>query len=103
MGLYLDIPQGRSRRAVSEIGNQSEEQAMSTDTTDAIYKNGLAANIISLRHTLARAMIDATTACKDLENSQYRAAVGAVIPIDQALKDARALLDTIFILNRNLN
>ena len=76
---------------------------MSTDTTDATYDIALAATIISLRHTLARAMVDATTACKDLEAGQYRAAVGAVIPIDQTLKDARALLDTIFILNRNLN
>jgi hypothetical protein len=76
---------------------------MSTDTTDAIYKTALAATIILLRHTLARAMVDATTACEDLEAGQYRAAVGAVIPIDQALKAARALLDTIFILNRNLN
>jgi hypothetical protein len=76
---------------------------MSADTTDGIHKNGLGATIISLRHTLARAMVDATAACKDLEAGQYRAAVGAVIPIDQALKDARALLDTIFILNRNLS
>jgi hypothetical protein len=76
---------------------------MSTDTTDAIYKNALAATIISLRHALAAAMVDATTACQDLENGNPRAAVGAVIPISQALDDARALLDTIFILNRNLN
>jgi hypothetical protein len=76
---------------------------MSTDTTDDICKNCLAATIITLRHTLARAMVDATTACKDLEDGNPRAAVGAVIPIDQALKDARALLDTIFILNRKLN
>jgi hypothetical protein len=72
-------------------------------TESTLNENALAATIISLRHTLARAMVDATAACKDLENGQYRAAVGAVIPIDQALKDARALLDTIFILNRNLN
>jgi hypothetical protein len=76
---------------------------MSTNSPDAIYKNGLAANIISLRHTLARAMVDATTACKDLEDGQHRAAVGAVVPIRQALDDARALLDSIFILNRNLS
>jgi hypothetical protein len=76
---------------------------MSTDTTDATYKNALTATVISLRHTLARGMVDATTACQDLENGNPRAAVGAVIPIDQALKDARALLDTIFILNRNLS
>jgi hypothetical protein len=72
-------------------------------TESTLNENALAATIMSLRHTLARALGDATTACKDLENGQYRAAVGAVIPIDQALKDARALLDTIFILNRNLN
>ena len=59
-----------------------------------INQNALAATIISLRHSLARAMVDATTACQDLENG---------IPISQALDDARALLDTIFILNRNLN
>ena len=76
---------------------------MSTQSTDSIYKNGLAANIISLRHTLARAMVDATTACKDLENGQHRGAVGAVIPIRQALDDAQALLESILILNRNLN
>lgn len=75
---------------------------MSTSTTDDIYKSALAATIISLRHTLAGAMVDATTACQDLENGNPRAAIGAVIPISQALDDARALLDTIFILNRNL-
>lgn len=76
---------------------------MSTSTNDAFYKNGLAANVIALRHTLAKAMVDATTACKDLEDGNPRAAVGAVVPIDQALRDARALLDSIFILNRNLS
>jgi hypothetical protein len=76
---------------------------MSTSSPDAIYKNGLAANIISLKHTLARAMVDATTACKDLEDGQLRAAVGAVVPISRALDDAQALLDSIFILNRNLS
>jgi hypothetical protein len=47
-------------------------------------------------------MVDATTACRDLEDGNPRAAVGATIPIGQALQDARALLDTILILNRNL-
>jgi hypothetical protein len=75
---------------------------MSTKATDDIYRNGLAANIITLRHTLARAMVDATTACKDLDEGHHRAAVGAVVPISQALDVARALLDTIFILNRNI-
>ena len=46
---------------------------------------------------------DATTACQDLENGNPRAAVGAVIPISYALDDARALLQTIFVLNRSLN
>jgi len=76
---------------------------MSTSSPDAIYKNGLAANIITLRHTLATAMVDATTACKDLEEGHHRAAVGAVVHISQALDDARALVDSIFILNRNLS
>jgi hypothetical protein len=76
---------------------------MSTIKIDPIFESGLAATIISLRHTLARAMIDATTACKDLTEGNPRAAVGAVVPIGQALSDARALLDTIFILNRNLS
>jgi len=76
---------------------------MSTDTSDATYDIALAATIISLRHTLARAMVDATTACQDLENGNPRAAVGAVIPISYALDDARALLQTIFVLNRSLN
>jgi hypothetical protein len=70
--------------------------------TDTIIENGLAAAIIALRHTLAKAMVDATTACKDLEDGNPRAAVGAVVLIDNALNDARALLDTIFILNRSL-
>ena len=68
--------------------------------TDTVYRTVLAASIISLRHT---AMVNATTACQDLENGNPRAAVGAVIPISQALDDARSLLATIFILNRNLN
>jgi hypothetical protein len=72
-------------------------------TQSTLNRNALTATIISLRHTLARAMVDATTACQDLENGNPRAAVGAVIPISQALDDARALLNTIFILNRNLN
>jgi hypothetical protein len=72
-------------------------------TESTLNKNALTATIISLGHTLARAMVDATTACQGLENGNRRAAVGAVIPIEQALKDARALLDTIFILNRNLS
>jgi hypothetical protein len=72
--------------------------------TDATaYTTALTASILLLRHTLAKAMVDATTACKDLEDGNLRAAVGAVVPIGQALNDARALLDTIFILNRNLN
>ena len=76
---------------------------MSTNSTDDIYRHGLAACIISLRHALARAMADATTACKDLKDGQLRAAVGAIIPISQALDDAKALLDSILILNRNLS
>jgi hypothetical protein len=76
---------------------------MNTNTSDSICKNGVVANIISLRHTLARAMVDATTAYQDLENNQLRAAVGAVIPIGQALDDAQALLASILILNRNFN
>ena len=71
--------------------------------TDTIPSSALATMIISLRHTLAGAMVDATTACRDLENGNPRAAVGAVIPISQALDDARALLNAIFILNRNFN
>jgi hypothetical protein len=70
--------------------------------TETIVENGLAAAVITLRHTVAKAMVDATTACRHLKNNQPRAAVGAVIPIGQALLDAKALLDTIFILNRNL-
>jgi hypothetical protein len=70
--------------------------------TDPILNSALASTFILLRHTLARAMVDATTAYKDLENGNPRAAVGALVPISQALDDARALLDTIFILNRNL-
>jgi hypothetical protein len=70
--------------------------------TDQIVQSGLAATITALRHTLAQAMVDATTACRDLEDGNPRAAVGATIPIGQALQDARALLDTILILNRNL-
>jgi hypothetical protein len=70
--------------------------------TNAVYNTALAATIISLRHTLAAAMVDATTACQDLGDGNPRAAVGAVIPIRQALDDARAMLDAIFILNRNL-
>jgi hypothetical protein len=70
---------------------------------DTIHSSALTATIISLRHTLAGAMVDATTACKDLENGNPRAAVGAVIPISHALDDARALIQTIFVLNRNLN
>jgi hypothetical protein len=76
---------------------------MSTNTTDDIYRNAVAANIITLRLTLAKAMVDANTACKDLEEGHHRAAVGAVVPISHALDDARALLDSIFILNRNLS
>jgi hypothetical protein len=76
---------------------------MSTNTTEDLYRSGVAANIISLRHTLAKAMVDATTACKDLEDGHLRAAVGSVVHIGQALDDARALLDSIFILNRNLS
>jgi hypothetical protein len=71
--------------------------------TDTIPSSALATTIISLRHTLAGAMVDATTACKDLEDGNVRAAVGAIIPISQALDDARALVQTIFILNRNIN
>jgi hypothetical protein len=76
---------------------------MSTKRIGPNNKNALVATIIALRHTLAGAMVDATTACQDLENGNPRAAVGAVIPISQALDDARALLNTIFILNRNLS
>lgn len=36
-------------------------------------------------------------------DATYNIAVGAVIPIGHALDDARALLQTIFVLNRNLN
>jgi len=70
---------------------------------DCTLKDGLAANVIALRHTLARAVVDATTACKDLANGNNRAAVGAVIPIAQALKDAEALYAAVLILNRELN
>jgi hypothetical protein len=48
-------------------------------------------------------MVDATTAFKDLEDGNPRAAVGAVVPIGKALDDAQALLATIFILNRNVS
>ncbi|HEX4054697.1 MAG TPA: hypothetical protein VHX86_10570 [Tepidisphaeraceae bacterium] len=46
---------------------------MSTDTTDATCDIALAATIISLRHTLARAMGDATTACDQCARRQATA------------------------------
>jgi hypothetical protein len=69
--------------------------------TDTVTHNGLA--IVALRHTLTKVMVDATTACKELENRNPRVAVGALFHISQALDDARGLLDTIFILNRILS
>jgi hypothetical protein len=71
--------------------------------TNSIFKSALAGNIHALHDTLSRAMVDATTACRDLEDENPRAAVGAVVPIAQALQDARAILDTILILNRQLD
>lgn len=69
---------------------------------NSIIHNGLAANIRVLHHLLTRAMNAATTACQDLENDQMRAAVGAVIPIAQALQDAASLVDAVLMLNREI-
>ena len=68
-----------------------------------LIEHGLTANIRLLHDIFARAMVDATTAYQDLENCQPRAAVGAVMPLGQALQDARALLDAILLLNRQLD
>jgi hypothetical protein len=71
--------------------------------TDTFYKDGLTANVIALRHTLAKALVDVSIAHKELEDGNFRAAVGAVVPIGPALQDAKALLDSIFILNRQMD
>jgi len=68
----------------------------------SLLQDGIAANIHALHDILAKAMVDATTACQNLENGRRRAAIGAVVPIGQALQDATSLVAVILLLNREL-
>ena len=69
---------------------------------DAVYVDAIETTIRALRSLLARAMVDVTVACKDLDQKQHLAAVGAIIPMTETLQSAAALHAAILVLNREI-
>lgn len=69
---------------------------------EAVYVEAIDANIRALRSVLARAMVDVTVACKDLEQKHHLAAVGAILPLTEILQSAAALHAAVLVLNREI-
>jgi hypothetical protein len=69
---------------------------------DAVYVDAIDTTIRALRSLLARAMVDVTVACKDLDQKQHLAAVGAIIPMTETLQSAAALHAAVLVLNREI-
>jgi hypothetical protein len=69
---------------------------------DAVYVDAIDTTIRALRSLLARAMVDVTVACKDLDQEQHLAAVGAIIPMTETLQSAAALHAAVLVLNREI-
>jgi hypothetical protein len=69
---------------------------------DAVYVDAIETTIRALRSLLARAMVDVTVACKDLDQKQHLAAVGAIIPMTETLQSAAALHAAVLVLNREI-
>ncbi len=69
---------------------------------DAVFVDAIDTTIRALRSLLARAMVDVTVACKDLDQKQHLAAVGAIIPMTETLQSAAALHAAVLVLNREI-
>lgn len=69
---------------------------------DAVYVDAIETTIRALRSLLAKAMVDVTVACKDLDQKQHLAAVGAIIPMTETLQSAAALHAAVLVLNREI-
>ena len=69
---------------------------------ESAYINAIDTTIRALRSVLAKAMVDVTVACKDLEQKQHLAAVGAIMPMAETLESAKALHAAILVLNRHV-
>lgn len=66
------------------------------------YVEAIDTAIRALRSFLAKAMVDVTVACKDLDQRQYLAAVGAIIPLAETLESATTLHAAVLVLNRQI-
>ncbi len=68
----------------------------------AVYIEAIDTTIRALRALIAKAMVDVTVACKDLEQKQHLAAIGAIMPLTETLQSAAALHAAILVLNREI-
>jgi hypothetical protein len=69
---------------------------------ETIYIEAIDASIRALRSLIAKAMVDVTVACKDLEQEQHLAAIGAIMPLTETLQSAAALHAAVLVLNREI-
>ena len=69
---------------------------------ETVFVDAIDTTIRALRSLLARAMVDVTVACKDLDQKQHLAAVGAIIPMTETLQSAAALHAAVLVLNREI-
>jgi len=68
---------------------------MTTPTAQAIT-----ANIAIIENRLTHAAVLASSALKAAESGAQNLAIGTLLPVEQDLADAEALLKTIFVLHR---
>jgi hypothetical protein len=68
----------------------------------AVYVEAIDTTIRALRSLIAKAMVDVTVACEDLEQKQHLAAIGAIMPLTETLQSAAALHAAILVLNREI-
>ncbi len=63
--------------------------------------NAIAANIALIEQRLARASALATAAGQAAQQGQQNLAIGTLLPLQEDLADAEALLRTVFVLHRS--
>jgi len=68
----------------------------------AAHANAIDTIIRALRSVLAKAMVDVTVACKELDQEHHLAAVGAIVMLAESLEAATSLHGAILVLNRQL-
>ena len=69
---------------------------------ETVYTEAIETTIRALRAMLAKAMVDVTVACTDLEQKQHLAAVGAIMPLTETWQSAAALHAAVLVLNREI-